>query len=86
MITVSATDPDGDSLVYDWEPYNGLIVKGSTSTNAGDNFIYNTYSASRVFYRSPAWPYPNDTAFVWCTARDQKGGSDSRQILIFYKN
>ena len=80
MVTVSATDPDGDSLVYDWDAFNGLIVKG------GDNFIHNTHSTSMVFFRSTTWPFPNDTAFVRCSASDQKGGSDSRQVLIFYQN
>lgn len=83
MITVFATDPDGDSLVYDWEPYNGLIMKGA---NPCCNYIYGTHSASMVFFRSTTWPYPNDTAFVWCSASDGKGGIDSRQVLIFYQN
>jgi hypothetical protein len=81
MVTVSATDPDGDSLVYDWDAFN-LIVKGASP---GDNFIHNTHSTSMVFFR-PTTPSPNDTAFVWCTASDQKGGSDSRQVLIFHQN
>jgi hypothetical protein len=83
MITVFATDPDGDSLVYDWDAYNGLIIKGA---HPGYSYIYNIHSASMVFFRSTTWPYPDDTAFVWCSARDQRGGSDSRQVLIFYKN
>ena len=82
MITVSATDPDGDSLVYDWDAYNGLLIKGAPRFNS----IYNTRSSSMVFYRSPTWPYPNDTAFVFCSARDGRGGSDQRQVLIYYKN
>jgi len=81
MITVFATDPNGDSLVYDWAAYNGLIIKG----HPGDNEIYNTHSPSMVFFRSTTWPYANDTAFVWCSASDRRGGSDSRQVLIFYR-
>jgi hypothetical protein len=81
MITIHATDPDGDSLVYDWAAYNGLIIKGSP-----DEILNNTYSPSMIFYRPTTWPYPNDTAFVWCSVRDQRGGGDSRQVLIFYKD
>ncbi len=80
MITVSATDPDGDPLFYDWFAYNGLTMKD------GRSYIYNTRSPSMVFLRSPAWTYPYDTAFVWCSASDRRGGSDSRQVLILYRD
>ena len=81
MITIIASDPNGDPLVYDWDAYNGLIIKGYSRT-----YVYNTFSPSMVFYRSPTWPLQNDTAFVWCSARDGRGGSDSRQVLIFFRN
>lgn len=81
MITVFATDPNGDSLVYDWHPHNGLIIK---DWPYGD--LYNTHSPSMVFFRSTTWPHPNDTAFVWCSVRDGRGGSDGRQVLIFYRD
>ena len=84
LITIFATDPDGDSLVYDWHPYNGLVIKGSTRD--WNNFRFNTYSPSMVFYRSPTWPHTNDTAFVWCSVSDRRGGGDQRQILVFFKN
>ncbi len=83
MITVVATDPDGDPLVYDWDAYNGLVIKGSDPTRTS---IYNTLSSSQVFYRSTTWPHLTDTAFVWCSVRDRKGGGDSRHVLIFYKD
>ena len=82
MITINATDPNGDPLVYDWSAHNGLIIKDWPQYNT----VYNTHSPSMVFYRSTTWPYPTDTAFVWCSARDGRGGSDSRQVLIFYRN
>jgi len=84
MITIAATDPDGAPLVYDWEPYDGLVWKGAQG-NEGDA-IYHTPSASMVFYRSPTWSFTYDTAFVICSATDGKGGYDSREVLILYKN
>ena len=84
MITITATNPNGGPLLYDWEPYNGLIRKGAHS--AYDNTIYHTPSASMVFYRSPTWPSSYDTAFVFCSATDGRGGYASRQVLILYKN
>ncbi len=83
LITVNATDPDGDSLVYDWEAVNGLLIKGDVYV---DGLVYNTHDNSRIFYRSTTWPYPNDTAYVWCTVRDRTGGSDSRRVFIPFLN
>ncbi|MCC6650343.1 MAG: hypothetical protein IT348_04250 [Candidatus Eisenbacteria bacterium] len=78
MITVFATDPDGDSLVYDWSAYNGLVMKG----HPGQHDVYGTRSSSMVFYSPVSWSY--DTAFVWCGVRDERGGSDSRQVTILF--
>ena len=79
-ITVTAIDPDGDALVYDWEAWNGLILPGHDPS-----FLFSTDSSSIVVHRNPSWPYPNDTAFVFCSARDQKGGSDTRRVWIFFR-
>jgi hypothetical protein len=82
LVTVLATDPDGDSLVYDWEAYNGLAIKDNPNP---DGFLYHTSSRSRVFYlqRRPA---NYDTAFIWCGVRDVKGGGDGRQILFLLRD
>jgi len=84
MITIFASDPNGDPLVYDWEPFNGLKIKGST--DEVDNYRYGTTSPSMVFYSPTIWPYPTDTAFVECSVRDGMGGSDHRIVLILYRN
>ncbi len=83
MITINATDPDGDSLVYDWDAVNGLVIKGN---RPGDVHLYNSPDPSMVFYRSPTWPGGYDTAYVWCSVRDSKGGGDSRRVRIYYSN
>ena len=84
LITITAINPTGGPLVYDWHPYNGLIRKGAV--NGYDNTIYHTPSASMVFYRSPTWTSTYDTAFVYCSATDGTGGYASRQVLILYKD
>src|SRR5262245_25296297 len=67
LITITASDPDGDTLVYDWAPYNGLTTKGGNS-----NTLNHVPNASMVFYAPMTWSY--DTAFVWCYATDARGG------------
>ena len=81
MITIYASDPDGDSLVYDWKAYNGLTFPGAYA-----GVRYNCSSPSMVFRKSPTWNSPYDTAFVWCSVRDGRGGSDTRQVLIVYQD
>ena len=78
IVTVLATDPDGDTLVYDWSAYNGLAIQGDA---LGDGVLFHTHDRSRVFYlrRRPAG---YDTAFISCAVRDVKGGGDSRRVLV----
>ena len=83
-ITVHAMSPSGESLVYDWEPYNGLFIQGHT--HGYDDDVYNTHSPSMVFYRSSDYVSDYDTAFVWCGVRDGKGGGAYKQVLILYAN
>lgn len=82
IVTVFATDPDGDSMVYDWETDSRLKIKGDV---LGYGFLYNTYSSSHVFYRTTSPAY-NDTTGVWCTVRDRKGGGDTRVVLMLLQN
>ena len=83
LITITATNPNGGPLFYDWSPYNGLVRKGSGPFT---NTIYHTSSNTMVFYRSPTWTSTYDTAFVYCTATDGKGGADIRRVLILYED
>lgn len=76
LVTVYATDPDGDALVYDWVAYHGLQIKGARST-----YVYNTPDRSHVFYLQSKVA-ESDTAFIECVVRDRKGGSDGRWLVI----
>ena len=78
IVTVLATDPDRDTLVYDWDTDSRLIIKGG---HPGGYSLSHTSSSSRVFYRSTYWP-ADTTAWVGCSARDVRGGSDSRVVRI----
>lgn len=78
LITIHASDPDGDRLVYDWHSVNGLRTR-----NDNDGFVFSAPDPSMVFYRFPS---AADTAWVWCTARDERGGSDTRRVVIFFQN
>lgn len=77
MVTVLATDPDGDTLVYDWETDSRLIISGAPRID--QLTLYHTRSASRVFYRSTI-PRFDGTAWVRCSVRDVRGGSDGRTV------
>jgi hypothetical protein len=68
IVTVTASDPDGDTLLYDWFTDGRLILK-----NGSEPYLYHTTSNSQVFYRSTTTPYA-DTAWIACSAHDGKGG------------
>lgn len=83
IVTVLASDPDGDSLVYDWSGYNGLRPKGAPH---GFPYAYSTHNSAQVFYAPDSMSIWPDTAFVWCTVRDIHWGSASGHVLVFYQH
>jgi len=78
-VTCSATDPDGDTLVFDWVTDARLIIKGNPPNQY---WLYDTRIGSQIFYAGPSALYPVDTAWVQCFARDRKGGSTEQLIRI----
>lgn len=77
LVTIIASDPDGDALVYDWETDARFVIKDAW----GVVYAYNTLTNSQILYRSTD-ASPDDTAWIWCGVRDRKGGGDRRLILI----
>jgi hypothetical protein len=81
ILFCSATDPDGDSLVYDWYS-NGIVrIKGACPTCPD---LYNTSESFRVFH-SPDSVYisaAQDTFRLQCAARDRKGGMDVATVYL----
>ncbi len=82
IVTVFATDPDGDSLTYEWRTDSRLKIKGDVLE---DGWLNNTVSSSHVFYRSTSPAY-DDTAGVRCTVWDRRGAWDARTVLILLRN
>ena len=81
LVTVTVSNPDGGSLVYDWESSNGLIMRGPY----GEGTVAQTDNPLRVFYRSTT-ASPNDTALITCEVYDHRGGHAHSQILIYFKD
>lgn len=77
IVICNASDPDGDTLVYDWITDARLRIKGLRDS---EHSLYNSSSNSQVFYQSSTTT--SDTAWVQCFARDGRGKSDARVVLI----
>lgn len=81
LVTVVASDPDGDALVYDWFTDSRLVIKDAP----GEIMLYNTASNSHVFYRS-TYVAHDDTAWVSCEVRDGRGGMDGGRVLVLLRD
>ncbi|MBI5661450.1 MAG: hypothetical protein HZC46_04810, partial [Ignavibacterium album] len=73
----NATDPDGDTLVYDWITDARLRINGANPPD--DRSLFNTFENSRIFYPTTL---AIDTVWVQCFARDRKGKSDAKLIIF----
>jgi len=69
VVVCHATDPDGDSVVFDWSSDCRLIMQGgsgqATANNRGNTL---------VVYAGACAAAPLDTGWVSCEVRDGKGG------------
>ena len=77
LVTISATDPDGDELLYDWETDTRLVIKGAPSVV----YLFSSPNNSQIFYRS-AMAAGDDTVRISCYVRDGKGGVDAMRIRV----
>jgi hypothetical protein len=78
IVVCDASDPDADSLVYDWITDDRIRLKGA---RPGDPFLHNTSFNAEVIYAQIV-SAPTDTAWVECKVRDRRGGADSRTLQI----
>ena len=79
IVFCTATDPDGDTLVYDWYTDARLKINGA---NGNESWLIHTFDNYRVFYPTKYNYYPVDTAWVQCFVRDVRGGEVGRMIRL----
>jgi hypothetical protein len=78
VVTCLATDPDGDTLVYDWLTGGRLRINGGSSYSP---YKYNTFNNAEKFYPDYT-PARLETVWVNCTVRDRLGGAVARTIAF----
>ncbi len=77
IVVCAATDPDGDTLVYDWISDGRLRLKDAPR----GGYIFSSPRNSQIFYYDTPRA-PIDTAFIRCYTRDLRGGQDGRLVLL----
>ena len=71
VVVCTATDADGDTVVFDWSSDCRLIRKGQRSS--GGPTDYNRGNVM-VVYAGTCASAPLDTGWISCSARDGRGG------------
>jgi hypothetical protein len=69
VVVCHATDPDGDTLMFDWTSDCRLIKQG-----APGDYIWYSFSNTLVVYAGACADAPIDTGWVSCYVRDRRGG------------
>lgn len=69
VVVCHATDPDGDTLMFDWMSGCRLIKQG-----APGDLVWYSFSKTIVVYAGACADAPIDTGWVSCYVRDRKGG------------
>ena len=83
LVVCFARDSDGDSLVYDWLTDARLNIPGLPTWR--NTYLNEQPSPCQIFYNSNL-PNPiNDSAWVYCSARDRRGGGVGRTVFIILR-
>jgi hypothetical protein len=82
LIVCTATDVDGDTLVYDWNTDGRLRIKGAPSWSTRLN---NQLSDSVTVFNANLSNPINDSAWVNCAVRDRRGGGDVRLVHVLLR-
>jgi len=83
VVVCYARDPDGDSLAYDWLTDARLRIKGNPDWK---NYLNQQRVPSLTFYNANLSNPINDSAWVYCSARDLRGGAAPRRIFIILRS
>ena len=70
IVVCGATDPDGDTLVYDWSSDCRLVMQGNTR----GSFTAFERGRSMVVYAGTCNRTPVDTGWISVEVRDHRGG------------
>ena len=79
IVVLTATDPDGDPLVYDWITDSRLRVRNSRDFDP--NHLFNTTENSQVVVYGASGS-PGETGWIQCFARDRRGGSVAVMLYL----
>lgn len=77
FVQLSATDLDGDTLVYDWIGDGKVRLKDAPRIA----YIFSSPRNFQTFYYASARA-PLDTSWIQCYVRDQRGGQDGRLVAL----
>ena len=75
-----SSDPDGDSLYYDWFCTSGARISGAPPSSPF--VLYNTRENIRVFYAPDSVNSQLDSIRIFCDVRDGIGGLKSASVFV----
>ena len=78
LVTCDASDPDGDTLVYDWTTDLRMRIKGAPPDYPIKN---NTLNSAETFYLNYT-PTRPESAWATCEVRDRLGGGAIRAVVF----
>lgn len=81
IMVCTATDADGDTLVYDWVTDGRVRLKDAR----GGISVYGSRQNTQTFYCDTVRA-PIDTSYIRCYVRDRRGGQDGRLVLLILRS
>ena len=82
IVVCFATDPDGDTVVYDWSSDCRMVKQGRPN----DFTLFNDLDGRLVVHAGACNRAPLDTGWVSCHVRDGRGGGkDAGHVFIIVR-